>query len=67
LTYVGKETPIERTPHGRDSNPPCLVCIPEEYEAEWEIFKQQSTKIPHMMHLEGIEARANFWTYREDY
>jgi len=61
------KTPIEKTSHGRDSIPPCDWHIPEEYEAEWEIFKQRSAKIPHLMHLEGIEARANFWVCREDF
>jgi len=62
-----KRTPIERISHGRDSNPPCDACIPEENEAEWEIFKQRTSKIPHIMNLEGIAARANFWVYWVDY
>ena len=62
-----QETPIEKTSHGRDSNPPCGWFIPEELDSEWEIFKQQAAKIPHLMHLEGIEARANFWVCREDF
>jgi hypothetical protein len=62
-----KKTPIERTSHGRDSNPPCGWCIPEEYEAEWERWKQWAATMPHLMNLKGIRARANFWVHREDY
>ena len=62
-----QETPIEKTSHGRDSNPPCGWFIPEELDYEWEIFKQQAAKIPHYMNMEGIRARAAFWNCRDDY
>ena len=61
------KTPIEKTSHGRDSNPPCGWCIPEENEAEWERWKQWAATMPHLMNLEGLGARMNFWVMNDEY
>ncbi len=59
-------TPMEKTCHGRNLNPPCGWAIPENLEQEWQQFKEWSSQIPHLKNLEGTEARMAFWDLCQD-